>query len=109
MVAARDAGVTGFLAKLNFRQIALSAHPERRCKAAPPFLAKSYFDRRRNANRTWASPECRECGNADVIRQRRWLDKAKIETGNAADGAQLQPLITAVDLTRFTKSNVAAA
>ena len=77
VVAARDAGVTEFLAKpisataLYERILNLMAHPR-------PFIkTKSYFgpDRRRNANSHYVGPERRKGGQADIISQQPLLDK----------------------------------
>jgi DNA-binding response OmpR family regulator len=79
VVAARDAGVTEFLAKpisaksLYQRVMNVVANPR-------PFIkTKNYFgpDRRRNANQNYIGPERRRGGKADVIRQQALLDKAK--------------------------------
>jgi two-component system, chemotaxis family, chemotaxis protein CheY len=79
VVAARDAGVTEFLAKpisakaLYQRILNIVANPR-------PFIrTKSYFgpDRRRNVNPNYAGPERRKGGKADVIKQQSLLDKAK--------------------------------
>src|SRR5205085_5694991 len=80
VTAARDAGVTEFLAKpisakgLYQRIINVVANPR-------PFIkTKTYFgpDRRRNPTATYAGPERRKGGKADVIRQQALLDKAKL-------------------------------
>jgi len=82
VIAARDAGVTEFLAKpisakgLYQRVLNVVANPR-------PFIrTKNYFgpDRRRNANPNYAGPERRKGGKADVIRQQPLLDKAKSAT-----------------------------
>ncbi len=79
VMAARDAGVTEFLAKpisakaLYQRIINVVANPR-------PFIkTKTYFgpDRRRNVNPNYIGPERRKGGKADVIRQTPLLDKAK--------------------------------
>jgi two-component system chemotaxis response regulator CheY len=79
VIAARDAGVTEFLAKpisakaLYGRVLNVVANPR-------PFIrTKTYFgpDRRRNANPNYAGPERRKGGKADVIKQQPLLDKAK--------------------------------
>jgi CheY-like chemotaxis protein len=79
VMAARDAGVTEFLAKpisaksLYQRIVNVVANPR-------PFIkTKSYFgpDRRRNVNPNYIGPERRRGGRADVIRQQALLDKAK--------------------------------
>ena len=79
VIAARDAGVTEFLAKpisakgLYQRILNVVANPR-------PFIrTKTYFgpDRRRNANPNYAGPERRKGGKADVIKQQPLLDKAK--------------------------------
>jgi DNA-binding response OmpR family regulator len=79
VVAARDAGVTEFLAKpisaksLYQRVMNVVANPR-------PFIkTKNYFgpDRRRNVNQNYIGPERRRGGKADVIRQQALLDKAK--------------------------------
>ncbi len=77
--AARDAGVTEFMAKpisanaLYQRILNIVANPR-------PFIkTKTYFgpDRRRSVNPNYAGPERRKGGKADVIRQPALLDKAK--------------------------------
>jgi len=82
VIAARDAGVTEFLAKpisakaLYQRILNIVANPR-------PFIrTKNYFgpDRRRNANPNYAGPERRKGGKADVIKQQPLLDKAKSAT-----------------------------
>jgi two-component system, chemotaxis family, chemotaxis protein CheY len=79
VVAARDAGITEFLAKpisaksLYQRILNVVANPR-------PFIkTKSYFgpDRRRNVNANYVGPERRKGGKADVIRQQPLLDKVK--------------------------------
>jgi CheY-like chemotaxis protein len=79
VMAARDAGVTEFLAKpisaksLYQRIVNVVANPR-------PFIkTKNYFgpDRRRNVNPNYIGPERRRGGRADVIRQQALLDKAK--------------------------------
>ena len=80
VVAARDAGVTEFLAKpisaksLYQRILNVVANPR-------PFIkTSSYFgpDRRRHVNPNYIGPERRKGGKADVIRQQPLLDKAKV-------------------------------
>jgi DNA-binding response OmpR family regulator len=80
VVAARDAGITEFMAKpisakaLYQRILNVVANPR-------PFIkTKTYFgpDRRRNAAGNYVGPERRKGGKADVIRQTPLLDKAKI-------------------------------
>jgi two-component system, chemotaxis family, chemotaxis protein CheY len=80
VTAARDAGVTEFLAKpisakaLYQRIINVVANPR-------PFIkTKTYFgpDRRRNVNGNYLGPERRRGGKADVIRQQPLLDKARL-------------------------------
>jgi two-component system chemotaxis response regulator CheY len=82
VVAARDAGVTEFLAKpisaksLYQRILNVVANPR-------PFIkTKTYFgpDRRRNVNPNYIGPERRRGDKADVIRQQPLLDKAKALT-----------------------------
>ncbi len=79
VTAARDAGITEFLAKpisakaLYQRVVNVVANPR-------PFIkTKTYFgpDRRRNVNPNYVGPERRKGGKADVIRQQSLLDKAK--------------------------------
>jgi DNA-binding response OmpR family regulator len=79
VMAARDAGVTEFLAKpisakgLYERIVNVVANPR-------PFIkTKVYFgpDRRRNANANYAGPERRKGGKADVIRQAPLLEKVR--------------------------------
>jgi len=80
VIAARDAGVTEFLAKpisskgLYQRIVNVVANPR-------PFIkTKSYFgpDRRRNVNVNYVGPERRKGGKADVIRQAPRLEKVHI-------------------------------
>ena len=79
VMAARDAGVTEFLAKpisakaLYQRIINVVANPR-------PFIkTKTYFgpDRRRNTPSNYIGPERRKGGKADVIRQTPLLEKAR--------------------------------
>jgi two-component system, chemotaxis family, chemotaxis protein CheY len=79
VTAARDAGVTEFLAKpisakaLYQRIVNVVANPR-------PFIkTKSYFgpDRRRNVNPNYVGPERRKGGKADVIRQAALLEKVR--------------------------------
>jgi len=79
VVAARDAGVTEFLAKpisakgLYQRIVNVVANPR-------PFIkTKSYFgpDRRRSNNTGYVGPERRKGSKADVIRQAPLLEKAR--------------------------------
>jgi two-component system, chemotaxis family, chemotaxis protein CheY len=79
VIAARDAGVTEFLAKpisaksLYQRILNVVVNPR-------PFIkTKNYFgpDRRRNVNPNYIGPERRKGGKADVIRQQPLLEKAK--------------------------------
>jgi two-component system, chemotaxis family, chemotaxis protein CheY len=79
VTAARDAGVTEFLAKpisakALYQRIAnVVANPR-------PFIkTKHYFgpDRRRSVSSSYVGPERRKGGKADVIRQQPLLDKAK--------------------------------
>ena len=87
VIAARDAGVTEFLAKPISAKGALSAHPQRGRQSAPVHQTKSYFgpDRRRNVNPNYVGPERRKGGKADVIRQQPLLDKAKTAGMSEAD------------------------
>ena len=80
VVAARDAGVTEFLAKpisakaLYQRIMNIVVNPR-------PFIkTRSYFgpDRRRNVNLNYVGVERRKGGKADVIRQQALLDKARL-------------------------------
>jgi two-component system, chemotaxis family, chemotaxis protein CheY len=80
VVAARDAGITEFMAKpisahvLYQRILNVVANPR-------PFVkTKSYFgpDRRRNVNPAYIGPERRKGERADVIRQTPLIDKAKV-------------------------------
>jgi CheY-like chemotaxis protein len=80
VIAARDAGVTEFLAKpisaksLYQRILTVVVNPR-------PFIkTKSYFgpDRRRTVNPNYVGPERRKDGKAEVIRQQPLLDKAKV-------------------------------
>jgi DNA-binding response OmpR family regulator len=82
VVAARDAGVTEFLTKpisakaLYQRILNVVANPR-------PFIkTKTYFgpDRRRNVNASYAGPERRKGGQADVIRIQPLLAKAKAQS-----------------------------
>ena len=77
--AARDAGVTEFLAKpisakgLYQRVVNVVANPR-------PFIkSKTYFgpDRRRSVSQNYAGPERRKGGKADVIRQAPLVDKVR--------------------------------
>jgi CheY-like chemotaxis protein len=80
VMAARDAGITEFLAKpvsskaLYQRIVSVITSPR-------PFIkTKTYFgpDRRRNINPgAYTGPERRKGGKAEVIRQQALLDKAK--------------------------------
>ena len=80
VMAARDAGITEFLAKpvsskaLYQRIVSVIANPR-------PFIkTKTYFgpDRRRNINPgAYTGPERRKGGRAEVIRQQAMLDKLK--------------------------------
>ena len=79
VVAARDAGVTEFLAKpisakgLYQRIVNVVANPR-------PFIkTKTYFgpDRRRNSNPNYVGTERRKGGNADVIKRRPLLEKTR--------------------------------
>jgi CheY-like chemotaxis protein len=80
VTAARDAGVTEFLAKpisakaLHQRILNIVANPR-------PFIrTKTYFgpDRRRIVNSGYSGPERRQGGKADVIRQQSLLEKARV-------------------------------
>ena len=80
VVAARDAGITEFMAKpisahaLYQRILNVVANPR-------PFIkTRSYFgpDRRRTVNPSYIGPERRKGGRADVIRQTPLIDKAKV-------------------------------
>ena len=80
IVAARDAGVTEFLAKplsahaLYQRIVNVVVNPR-------PFVrTKDYFgpDRRRNANSAYSGPERRKGGSADIIKQQSLYDKAGV-------------------------------
>ncbi len=82
VTAARDAGITEFLAKpisakaLYERLVNVIANPR-------PFIkTKTYFgpDRRRGVNSTYSGPERRKGGKADTIRQQPLLDKARALT-----------------------------
>ena len=82
VTAARDAGITEFLAKpisakaLYQRVVNVVANPR-------PFIkTKTYFgpDRRRNVNPNYVGPERRKGAKADVIRQQSLLDKARAST-----------------------------
>jgi CheY-like chemotaxis protein len=79
VTAARDAGITEFMAKpisaksLYQRILNVVANPR-------PFIkTKTYFgpDRRRNANPNYSGPERRKGGKVDMIRQPTLLEKAK--------------------------------
>lgn len=79
VMAARDAGVTEFLAKpisakgLYQRIMNVVANPR-------PFIkTKTYFgpDRRRSASSSYVGPERRKGGQADVIRQSPLLEKIR--------------------------------
>ena len=80
VIAARDAGVTEFLAKplsakaLYERIVNVVVNPR-------PFVrTKSYFgpDRRRNSGANHTGPERRKGDTADIIKQQTLLDKAKV-------------------------------
>lgn len=80
VTAARDAGVTEFMAKpisaksLYQRILNVVANPR-------PFIkTKDYFgpDRRRNTGANYVGPERRKGGKADTIRQSSLIDKAKV-------------------------------
>jgi CheY-like chemotaxis protein len=80
VIAARDAGVTEFLAKpisakaLYQRVLNVVANPR-------PFIrTRSYFgpDRRRNTNPNYAGTERRKGGKADIITQQPLLEKAGV-------------------------------
>ncbi|HTK14311.1 MAG TPA: response regulator [Xanthobacteraceae bacterium] len=80
VIAARDAGITEFLAKpisaklLYERILNVVANPR-------PFIkTKTYFgpDRRRGMNTGYTGPERRKGGKADVINQQALAKKAKI-------------------------------
>jgi CheY-like chemotaxis protein len=79
VVAARDAGITEFLAKpisakgLYERIVNVIASPR-------PFIkTKTYFgpDRRRNVNPNYVGPERRKGGKADIIKQAPLLEKVR--------------------------------
>ena len=79
VTAARDAGVTEFLAKpisakgLYERIVNVVASPR-------PFIkTATYFgpDRRRNVSTSYVGPERRKGGKADVVKQSALLDKAR--------------------------------
>jgi CheY-like chemotaxis protein len=85
VLAARDAGVTEFLAKpisskaLYQRVLNVVANPR-------PFIrTETYFgpDRRRNPNINYAGPERRKGGNAEITQQQPLLDKAKAQVRTA--------------------------
>jgi CheY-like chemotaxis protein len=80
IIAARDAGVTEFLAKplsaraLYQRIVNVVVNPR-------PFVrTKDYFgpDRRRNINPTYSGPERRKGGPADIIKQQSLYEKVGI-------------------------------
>jgi two-component system chemotaxis response regulator CheY len=80
VTAARDAGITEFMAKpisakaLYQRVLNIIVNPR-------PFIkTKTYFgpDRRRNVASNYVGPERRKGGNADMIRQSGLFDKAKV-------------------------------
>jgi len=79
VMAARDAGVTEFLAKpisakaLYQRILSIVVNPR-------PFVrTRSYFgpDRRRNTNVNYVGPERRKGGRADIIKQQALFEKVK--------------------------------
>jgi two-component system, chemotaxis family, chemotaxis protein CheY len=79
VIAARDAGVTEFLAKplsakaLYQRVLNVVANPR-------PFIkTKTYFgpDRRRNVKENYNGPERRKGGKAEIIAQTPLIDKAQ--------------------------------
>ena len=79
VTAARDAGITEFLAKpisakaLYQRIVNVVAHPR------PYIKTKTYFgpDRRRNTNNAYIGPERRIGGEVEVMQQPSLLDKAR--------------------------------
>jgi two-component system, chemotaxis family, chemotaxis protein CheY len=80
VMAARDAGVTEFLAKpisakaLYQRILSIVVNPR-------PFVrTRSYFgpDRRRNTNVNYVGPERRKGGKADIIKQQALFEKVKM-------------------------------
>lgn len=82
VMAARDAGITEFLAKpvsakaLYQRILSIVANPR-------PFIkTRTYFgpDRRRIVNVSYTGPERRRGGRADIIRQPSLLEKARVPT-----------------------------
>ena len=79
VMAARDAGITEFMAKPVSAK-ALYEHILNVVANPRPFIkTKAYFgpDRRRNVNPNYIGPERRKGGGADVISQPALLDKAK--------------------------------
>ena len=83
VMAARDAGITEFMAKPVSAK-ALYEHILNVVANPRPFIrTKSYFgpDRRRNVNPNYAGPERRKGGKADIIRQQPLLEKAKTPVG----------------------------
>jgi CheY-like chemotaxis protein len=79
VMAARDAGITEFMAKpisakaLYQRIVNVVANPR-------PFIrTKTYFgpDRRRNVNPSYGGPERRKAAKSDVIRQAPLVEKAR--------------------------------
>jgi len=88
VTAARDAGITEFLAKpisakaLYHRIVSVVAHPR-------PFIKTSaYFgpDRRRNTNPNYSGPERRSGGAAQVIEQQAMFAAAKPAVAVAGSG-----------------------
>jgi two-component system, chemotaxis family, chemotaxis protein CheY len=82
VLSARDAGITEFLPKpisakaLHERILNVVANPR------PYIKTRTYFepDRRRNVDATYAGPERRKAGLADVIRQSPLLGAAKVSS-----------------------------
>ena len=108
VTAARDAGVTEFLAKpisakgLYQRIVNVVANPR-------PFIkTKIYFgpDRRRNVNPNYVGPERRKGGKADVIRQAPLLEKvAHARLTEADDPWPLRKTRPRSRLTAITRSS----
>ena len=79
VIAARDAGVTEFLAKPISAKALYNAFSTWSPIRGRSSRRKTYFgpDRRRNVNPNYVGPERRKGGKAEVIRQQPLLDKAK--------------------------------
>lgn len=79
VVAARDAGITEFLAKPLSAKALYQRILNVVCNPRPFIKTKTYFgpDRRRSTSATYAGPERRKGGKADVFRQQSLLEKTQ--------------------------------